>query len=333
MLTAVRLNARTYPIEPVEREELARVGAELIGIEGQQSDEILAAARDCQALLVVSSRVPRSVIEQLRHCRVISRLGSGTDKIDVACATERGILVTNVPDFCMNEQAEHTMALLLASCRQLPFMMESMRRGHWTARSHSEVHRLAGQTLGLIGFGASAQAVTLRAAAFGLHLLAWVRQPERYDLAAERLGVSLVSLDDALSRSDFLSLHLPLTAETQNFLSAERLGRMKQTAVLINTARGGLVDEAALISALQARRLRGAALDVFEGIDVFAEPGPPPRHPLYELDNVVLTPHCAGSSVESSWDSKHRGARQAAMVLAGQRPDHLVNSDALAQPT
>ena len=115
MLTAIRLNATTYPIEPIEHEELARVGIQLIGIEGQQPKEIVAAARNCDALLVVSSSVPRSVIQELRQCQVISRLGAGTDKIDVVCATERGIVVTNVPDFCLNEQAEHTLALLLAS--------------------------------------------------------------------------------------------------------------------------------------------------------------------------------------------------------------------------
>lgn len=331
MLTAVRLNANTYPVESIEREVLAHAGANLIEIEGQQPEEIVAAAQDCHALLVVSSRLPRSVIEQLRCCRVISRLGAGTDKIDVACATERGILVTNVPDFCTDEQAEHAMTLLLASCRQLPYMMDAMRRGHWTARSHPDVHRLAGQTLGLIGFGASAQAVAVRAAAFDLRLLAWVRNPEKYDLAAERLGVCLVSLHDVLARSDFLSLHLPLTVETKGFVTAERIAQLKPTAVLINTARGGLVDEGALISALQARRIRGAALDVFDGIDVFAEPGPPPKHPFYDLDNVLMTPHCAGSSVESSWDSKHRGARHAAMVLLGQRPDHIVNLEVLSQ--
>ena len=261
-------------------------------------------------LLVVSSGIPREVIEGLHKCRVISRLGAGTDKIDVSAATERGILVTNVPDFCLDEQAEHTLALLLAFCRRLPFMIDAMRRGNWTARSHADVHRLAGQTMGLVGFGAGAQAVAVRAAAFGLRLLAWVRNREKYAAVADRLGVTLAPLNVVLSTADYVSLHLPLTAETRGLLDATRLGLMKPTAVLVNTAHGALVDEAALIAALQEGRLRGAALDVFDGINVFAEPGPPPAHPLYELDNVILTPHCAGSSVESSLDSKRRGAAQ-----------------------
>ncbi len=290
-------------------------------------DEIVAAAADCDALLVVSSRVPGNVIEQMTRCRVIARLGAGTDRIDVAAATQHGIVVANVPDFCLNEQAEHTLAMLLAAARQLPYMMAALRRGEWTARGHAGVHRVAGRTLGLIGFGSSAQAVAKRAAAFDLSLLAWARSAAKYQAAAQLLGVRLVELDDLLRESDFVSLHLPLTAETRHFLDARRLSLFKPTAVLVNTARGSLIDEAALVEVLRQRCIAGAALDVFEGIDVFALPGNAPRHPLLELDNVILTPHCAGSSVESTLDSKVRGARNAAEAAAGRWPPHVVNSD------
>ncbi len=333
MFNAVRLNALTYPTEAVEREELARVGAVLTEIEGQQPEEILAAAADCDALLVVSSTVPRRVIEGLGKCRVISRLGAGTDKIDIAAATEHGILVANVPDFCLNEQAEHTMALLLAFHRRLPEMMTAMRAGRWTARSHPGVHRLAGQTLALIGFGASAQAVAVRAAGFGLRLLSWVRNPEKYRGLAADLGVTLAPLESILAEADYISLHLPLMADTRGIINESRIRLLKSTAVFVNTARGALVDEAALIDALQTRRIGGAALDVFDGINVFAEPGPPPPHPFFELDNVLMTPHCAGSSVESSLDSKTRGARNAALVLSGQHPLFLVNPEVLNVPS
>lgn len=327
MLKAVRLNAVTYPVEAAERDELARAGAELIEIEGQKPHEIVAAAEDCDALLVVSSSMPGSVIERLSQCQVIARLGAGTDKIDVAEATRQGIIVANVPDFCLNEQAEHTLALLLAFARQLPFMIESMRTFQWTARQHPGVHRIAGQTLGLLGFGASAQAVAQRAAPFGLRLLAWVRDPAKYAVAAKQADVELVPLDQLLTESDFVSIHLPLCADTQHLLSAERLARLKPTAVLINTARGAIIDEPALVKLLQQRKIAGAALDVFEEIDVFAMPGTPSAHPLLGLDNVILTPHCAGSSVESSRDSKSRGARNAADVLLGIRPKFVVNPD------
>jgi D-3-phosphoglycerate dehydrogenase / 2-oxoglutarate reductase len=327
MFRSVRLNAVTYPVHPAEVEQLARAGAALVEIEGQQPEEIVAAAADCDALLVVSSRVPAEVIDRLPKCRVISRLGAGTDKIDIAAATRNGIVVANVPDFCLNEQAEHTLALLLAFARRLPYMMDSMRRGHWTARSHGKVHRIAGRTLGLVGFGASAQAVARRAAPFGLKLLVWARTPDKHRHVARDLGVELVNLDQLLAESDFVSIHLPLKSETHHLLDARRLALMKPTAVLVNTARGAIVDEAALIKVLRERRIAGAALDVFEGIDVFALPGPPPQHPLLELDNVLLTPHCAGSSVESSLESKVRGARHAADVLLGRWPPHVVNPE------
>ncbi len=326
-MKAVRLNAMTYPVEPAEAAELSRAGAELLTIEGQQPEEIIAVAADCDALLVVSSRVPGTVIEQLSRCRVIARLGAGTDRIDVATATRCGIVVANVPDFCLHEQAEHTMTLLLAAARQLSYMTDAMRRGEWTARSHPGVHRIAGQTLGLVGFGTSAQAVAKRAAAFDLRLLAWARSPQRHQAAARQLGVRLAELDDLLRESDFVSLHLPLNEETRHFLDARRLSLLKPTAVLVNTARGALVDEVALVEMLRQRRIAGAALDVFEGIDVFALPGNPPRHPLLELDNVILTPHCAGSSVESTLDSKRRGAQSAAEVLLGRWPPHVVNPE------
>jgi phosphoglycerate dehydrogenase-like enzyme len=171
---------------------------------------------------------------------------------------------------------------------------------------------------------AGAKAVAERARGFGLRLLAWARTPDRHRADADRLGVELVELDRLVAESDFVSVHLPLTPETRHLIDADRLARMKPTARLINTARGAIIDEAALVDALRRKLLAGAALDVFEGIDVFALPGTPANHPLLELDNVILTPHCAGSSVESTLDSKVRGARNAAAVLAGRWPASVV---------
>jgi phosphoglycerate dehydrogenase-like enzyme len=327
MFQAVRLNADTYPVDPGEQTELDRCGATLTAIEGQQPSEILAAAADCDALLVVSSKVPGSVIEGLTRCRVLARLGAGVDRIDVATATRCGIVVSNVPDFCLAEQAEHTLALLLAWGRRLPYMTDAMRRGDWSARHHPGVHRLAGQTLGLVGFGASARAVAVRARAFGLRLLAWARNPAKHVDAAHAAGCELVDLDHLLQGSDFVSIHLPLTNETRHVLDARRLALLKPTAVLLNTARGAIVDEAALVAALRDRRLAGAGLDVFEGIDVFSAQHNPARHALLELDNVILTPHCAGSSVESTRESKIRGVRHAADVLLGHWPRYVVNPE------
>jgi D-3-phosphoglycerate dehydrogenase / 2-oxoglutarate reductase len=332
MFKSVRLNAITYPVEPGELAELARIGSELIAIEGRHNEEILAAAADCDALLVVAAYVPGSVIERLTRCRVISRLGAGTDRIDVEMATRCGIVVANVPDFCLNEQAEHTMALLLSLARRLPWMAAAMSRCDWSARHDSGVHRIAGRTLGLVGFGAGAKAVAERARPFGLRLLAWARTPERHRADADRLGVELVGLDRLLDDSDFVSIHLPLMAETRHLIDAGRLARMKPTAVLINTARGAITDEDALVEALRNKRIAGAALDVFETLDVFNLPPDSLaaiKHPLMGLDNVILTPHCAGSSVESTLDSKVRGARNAAAVLTGKWPASVVNTGVL----
>jgi D-3-phosphoglycerate dehydrogenase / 2-oxoglutarate reductase len=322
---AVRLNAETYPIDPCEQQELASAGAEMIALE--RPEDNAAAVESCDALLVVSAYVPAALIGRLQNCRTIARLGAGTDRIDIAAATHRGIVVSNVPDFCVSEQADHTLTLLLAFARRLPFMLHAMRQGSWSARNHAEVHRIAGQTLGLIGFGNSAQAVAHRASSFGLRLLAWARNPAKHAEAAASCGVELVTLEHLLAQSDFVSLHLPLTGETRHFLTDERLQRMKPTAVLINTSRGAVVDEAALIQVLRERRIAGAALDVFETLDVFAPPGLPRSHPLLELNNVLATPHCAGSSVESTHESKLRGAKHAADVLQGRWPPFVVNSE------
>ena len=325
MWKTVRLNALSYPVDPAEIAELEKAGAKLTEIEGQQVEEVIEAAADCDALLVVSAKLTAEVIQAMPKCRIIARLGAGTDKIDVAVATAAGIVVSNVPDFCLNEQSEHTMMLLLAFGRCLPYMTRAMKSGDWSARNYPGVRRIAGRTLGLVGFGASSQAVAERAKPFGLKLLAWTRTPEKHRAAAERTGVEFRELDDLLRESDFVSLHLPLNPETTHLLDERRLGLMRENAVLINTARGAIVDEAALVRILQEKRIGGAALDVFEGIDVFALPKDPPEHDLMKLENVILTPHCAGSSVESTLDSKRRGAASVAHVLGGKWPRHVVN--------
>src|SRR5262245_43130282 len=227
MFKAVRLNAVTYPVEAAERAELERIGATWSEVEGQTPTEIIAAAHDCDALLVISAKIPAEVIDRLWRCRVIARLGAGTDRIDVAAATRAGIVVANVPDFCVHEQAEHTLALLLAFARRLPYMTDAFRRNDWSARSHPGVHRIAGRTLGLVGFGASAQMVAAKAAGFEFRVLAWARNRAKYKNIATDLGVEFVSLDRLLRWSDFVSIHLPLTPETRHFISADRLAQMK----------------------------------------------------------------------------------------------------------
>jgi D-3-phosphoglycerate dehydrogenase / 2-oxoglutarate reductase len=330
-LRVIRLNARLFPVDDHELELFARYDVEPVLVEANEPDAILRHAAGCDGLGVVSASLPAEVMEGLSRCRVISRYGTGTDKLAVDAATRQGIVVTNVPRFCDEEMGDHAMALLLAVARKLPMMAQAMTEGAWLrARTQSGANRrLAGRTLGLVGFGASARTTAARARGFGLRLLATRRNMSLIDEDAKALGVEMVSLDRLLAESDYVSLHLPLSPETYHMFDEGLLRKMKPGAVLINTARGALVDESALVAALREGRLGGAGLDTFEQINVHAEVETPPHHPLLEFDNVVLTPHVAAHSVDSTEIWLRESVRNLLTVLAGYwpPPDHLVNPE------
>ncbi|MBA3944862.1 MAG: C-terminal binding protein [Herpetosiphonaceae bacterium] len=326
-----RLNAGLYPPSQDEMATFAQYGIQPVLVANEAPEAIIPQIANCDALLVISAQVPLAVIEHLKQCRVISRLGAGTDKIDVQAATNRGILVTNVPFFCVEEQADHTLALLLALARRLPQMSQAMADGAWRrARSQaSHNQRLSHQVLGLIGFGNSARATAQRARAFGLRVLATRRNPSASHAEADRLGVEMVELDRLLSQSDYVSLHLPLSADSHHMIDEAALRKMKPGAMLINTSRGAIVDETALVAALRTGHLAGAGLDTFEQIDVFVDSTTQPDHPLLSLDNVVLTPHVAAYSVQAAHDVTHGGIENVVAVLSGHWPPeaHIVNRD------
>lgn len=325
----VRLDAGLFPVNESEAALNVQYGLDPIEVEAFAQEEIIPRIADCDALVVVSSALPTAVIESLNRCRVISRRGIGTDKIDVETATRAGILVTNVPEFCSGEIADHTIALLLSLARKVPRMSQAMDEGAWSrARKESlSNQRLAGRVLGLVGFGGGAQAVARRAKPFGLRLLATRRNlaASRHDAA--ELGVEMVDLDTLLAESDYVSLHLPLDAETYHLLDEAKLRKMKPGTFLINTARGAIVDEMALVAALSEDRLAGAALDTFEHIDVFSGREGRPDHPLLGLDNVVLTPHIASESVQAQWDVAKGSVENLVSVLSGRWPlsENIVN--------
>jgi D-3-phosphoglycerate dehydrogenase len=325
----VRLNATLFPPSEYELALYDRYGLAPALVEAATPAEIIPHVADCDALFAVSVALPAAVIERLDRCRVISRLGTGTDKIDVATATRAGILVTNVPLFCIEEQADHTMALLLAVARKLPQMARAMVDGAWgRARQQCQTNqRLSGQTLGLIGFGNSARLTAQRARGFGMRVLATRRNLAAARADAARLGVELVDLDTLLAESDYVSLHLPLGAETYHIIDAAAIRKMKPGAALINTSRGALVDETALVAALRDGHLSGAGLDTFERINVFDTTEIPPDHPLLGLENVVLTPHVAASSVQARQDVATGGVENVVAVLNGRWPprEHIVN--------
>ena len=325
----VRLNATLFPVNEYEAGLYRQYNLSPIEVEANTPEDIIPHVADCDALFAVSVALPARVVEKLERCRVISRLGTGTDKIAVDVATRRGILVTNAPYFCVEEQADHTMALLLSLARKIPQMSKTMVEGAFSkARSQSRTNqRINGRTLGLVGFGNSARLVARRAKGFGLRVMATRRQLNASNQEAEQLGVEMADLDTILQQSDYVSLHLPLTSETCHLIDDVALRKMKPGAFLINTSRGALVDEAALVLALREGRLGGAGLDTFEQIDVFTPNEAPPTHPLLELENVVLTPHVAAGSLQSGQAVSRGGIENVVAVLSGYwpHPENIVN--------
>ena len=325
----VRLNAKLLPIHPAEAAMYRRYDFWPTEVEAHTPEEILSHAADCDALFVVSAALPTQVIEGLQKCRLISRLGTGTDKIDVATATRRGILVSNVPYFCVEEMADHALGMLIALARKFPQMSRDMFSGAYrrARREGIQTRRLSGRTLGIVGFGASGKALARRARACGLNILATRRNMAASRDEADALGVEMTDLKTLMERSDFVSLHMPLNAETYRLLDEAALRRMKPGAVLINTSRGALVDEQTLARLLREGYLAGAGLDTFGEIDIFAAEESPPHHPLVGLDNVILTPHVSGLSVESLEDSARTGVGNMIAVLSGHLPpaENIVN--------
>jgi D-3-phosphoglycerate dehydrogenase len=279
--------------------------------------EQLEAARHADALMVSTHKVPASLIASLERCRIVSRVGTGLDAIDIPAATERGIWVTNVPDYSVDEVSTHAITLLLALARRLPRVLESMRRGEWDSRQARPFPRLKGQTLGLLGFGRIAQAVAGKAHGLGLDVIA--HDPFVPAQAMEAAGVRAVDAATLWRSADFISLHTPLTPGTRGVVNAQALSQMKPTAYLINTARGPLVDEDALLDAVHSERIAGAALDVLT-----VEP-PAPDYALLHDERIIVTPHYAWYSEAANHDVRVRGAEEVVRVLRGERPRNPAN--------
>lgn len=316
-MRVVKTDGGAVELAPDERALLEALPAELAECACATEDELLEAGAEADAILTLDEPFTARVIAGLTRCRVISRFGIGVDKVDLAAAAAHGIVVTNVPDYCIDEVTDHALGLLLALSRRLPALDRAVRAGVWdTVGVAGPVRRLRGQTLGVVGFGRLGRRLAEKAGALGLAVLA--HDPQVDSAAARAAGVDLVELDDLLARSDWISLHAPLTPATHHLLDAERLARVKPGACLINTARGGLVDQDALVAALRDGRLAGAGLDVFE-----REP-PPPDDPLLGLDNVVVTSHAAFYSLEARADVRRTAVENVARVLTGRPPLHAV---------
>ena len=308
-------------VPTVEREILAEAGAELVTADCHGEEDLIRATRDAHALLVSLSQVTRRVMATWSRVRVIARYGIGVDTVDLKAATDHGILVTNVPDFCYDEVSDTAMSLILAVTRKVVRMHSLVSRGVYNRKLAMPVYKARGQTLGLLAFGRIARAVARKAAPFGFRVLAHDPYVQPESLAGQ--PVELVGLEELLARSDVLSIHAPLTPETRHIVGESQLRLMKPTAYLVNTSRGPVVDQKALTRALQEGWIAGAGLDVLE-----KEP-PDPEDPILGLDNVVLTPHYASYTEESYVEVREKAARQVVQGLRGEVPTYLVNREVL----
>ncbi|MCO5220086.1 MAG: C-terminal binding protein [Thermomicrobiales bacterium] len=312
-----------YEVEALS--QLTDIQVELVTGLVDTPAELVALARNADAL-VVSSReaVPREAIEQLDKCQIISRMSVGIDHVDLDAATDRGIVVTHCPDYCTDEVADHALALILALNRRIVETNEDLHQGAWVERSYHTREILRGpipplreQTLGIVGFGRIGQSVARRATPFGVRIV--VSDPYIDPSIAAGAGVELVSLEELARQADIITLHCPLTDETRGMIDSAFFDLVKPTAVLVNTARGGIVDMDDIAAALTEGRLAGAGLDV-----VVPEPLPT-NSPLYSLPNVILTPHNAYYSERSIVQVRKDALDGALSVLRGMFPRTVAN--------
>lgn len=301
----------------VEKEILGRIDVNVEHVGTLDTGEAWEAATRADVLMVTIQTVPAELIERMERCRLICRVGTGLDAIDIPAATARGIWVTYAPDYSIDEVSTHAIALVLAQARGLPGFFRTTRRGVWDAQAGGVLRRLSEQTLGVIGCGRIGQATASKGRGVGLNVL--VFDPYADAAVIAELGVRLVDLETLLRDSDYISLHSPLTSETSHLINAETLALMKPTAYLVNAARGGLVDEEALLAAVQEGQIAGAALDVLAEEPVATD------HPFLLEERILLTPHAGWYSEESMVDVRVQGAEEVVRVLRGERPRAPVN--------
>jgi D-3-phosphoglycerate dehydrogenase len=323
MPTVLKTDAALVPFGEPQRALLAEHGLELIERPCATEEELIEHGRGVDALMVVAEPVTARVLEALDGLRVVTRFGAGLDNVDIEAATRAGVQVTYVPGASVEEVSDHTIAMIFSLARGLPVLDAVVRRGDWAIPAGTPpLRRMRGQVLGIIGVGRIGGAVARKAQALGLETVAF--DPHASAAGLAELGVESLPLDDLLARADHVSVHTPLTPETHHLIGAREIALMKPTATLVNVARGGVVDQAALAQALAAGRLRGAGLDVQE-----QEP-PPTDEPLLGLPNVILTPHTAHFSQESMDDLRQAAIEDVAAVLDGREPRFPVNETAAA---
>ena len=305
----------------VEKGVLGVLDADIICLKSLDAPESDAHLAQADALVITLQKLTAQVMDRMPKCKLISRLGVGLDNIDIPAATARGIWVTNVPDYGVDEVSTHAASLMLTLLRGIPQLVHNTRNGKWDSAIARPIQRFSEQTVGVMGFGRIGRAFATKAKGFGVRVIAF--DPFIPADAIRAHGAEPVDLDTMFRQSDFISLHLPLTDETKHIVNAQSLAKMKPSAYIVNTARGGLIDEAALLAAVQSGQIKGAGLDVLS-----AEP-PPKDNPvlaaLLKEERVLITPHFAWYSEQAMIDMRAKGADEVVRILSGQAPRCPVN--------
>ncbi len=319
----VHIDAKESPLE-LERNALAGIDCEIVSVAVASEGEIIEAVKNATVILNDHSPVNRAMVDQLENCKLIIRYGHGYDTVDVDACTEAGIIVTNIAGSTSEEVSNHALTLLLASARELKRLDLATTSGRWgEVYSRSILNHIYGETVGIVGFGWIGRAMARKCKALGMTVL--VNDPYVGDHLAVEYQVDFVPKYELLERSDYVSLHVPHLDSTHHFIDSAALDLMKHTAYLVNTSRGPVVDEQALIAALKAGKIAGAGIDVYEQEPISVD------NPLLSMENVICTPHVAGSS-EIGWEIiRRRAGEEAARVLLGRRPDVVVNPEVLGR--
>ncbi len=323
MTTKVLITDYVWPSTDPEREVLEAAGMELVIAPDTSESTLTKLAKDVDAIMFCFAQVTAKVLETATNCKIAARYGIGVDNVDIAKATELGIVVTNVPDYCMDEVTDHALGMILALNRRfVPHTKEVVSGGWSNVALNQPMHRTRGATLGIVGYGRIGRALAAKSVGFGMRILAY---DPLIAPGSEVDGAKAVSLDDLLKEADFVSLHVPLIPATENMISAPELARMKPGSIIVNCARGGLIDEDALAASLSTGHTAGAGLDV-------VEPTPPdPSSTLLQQENVIITPHTAFFSQASTLELERRTAREVIRVLKGEMPENLINPNVLGK--
>jgi len=308
-----------YPSLDYEVKKLGSIGAELLEASSVTEEDLIKEAEAVDAVITCYAEITGRVIKAMKKCKIIAKTGIGVNNIDLDTATTCGIRVTNVPDYCLDEVSDHALALIMSLVRKIPFIDSTVKKGSWSFEEYRPIFRLGGKTLGLVGYGKIAQLLAEKVRPLKIKVIAY--DPFVPQEVMQQAGVEKADLDDLLQQADYISLHAPLTPLTAGIIDERALSLVKPTAILVNTSRGQLIDEAALYRALKENRLAGA------GLDVMATEKYDSANPLFSADGVVITAHSAFYSVEATQELREKVVDEVIRALTGQAAHYLVNKN------